>query len=319
MVAHKEGCSHIFHVGDLIHEKHVVLVEMLIAIYEEFVYALNHKITWVLIPGNHDMPSKDKPTNTLLHLFSRVAHVYIQPRVLKGNGWSIYLNPWRMSEAFKENTKKLGTAAKADSNPFRLQLAHIGLREGQLSPSNTYRVPSSTSLTDMFLNNYTMTLCGDYHMTQQLHDRLWYLGAPIPHIHGDRPSQGVWIVDTAGKGLFEQIPLPGPWPEYHTLNLDTKKPLELQAANFYKLRIPAALRPHYETLYGNNGNVKIEVVGDPLQINPTARRLEGIAEGDTRKVLDLWLRQKGYLDPEYQRLGDEYLRRAEQWLYENRA
>lgn len=316
--AEREGCSFIFHCGDLIHEKHCVLVDLLIMLYTEFEFAQTKGVRWVLMPGNHDIPAKHKPTQCILHLFKKVAVVYINRAQLKGPGWSIYLNPWRLPEAFKAQSKELYIWSKSDINPFKLQLAHIGLAEGLLSPSNTYRAPSAIRVVDLYPGAYTMTMCADYHTTQTLHDKLMYMGAPIAHMHGDAPNQGVWIVDTQ-TASFRQTDLPGTWPEFFTHNLTTKQDLEVLPHNNYKLRVSSELRPYYELKFGGKPNVKIEVVGDGLQRIPTARRLEGVNDGDNRSILKIWLQKKGYTDPAYYEAGDEYLSKAEGWLYEHRA
>lgn len=318
MKAIHEGCRYVFHVGDILHEKHCTLVELLIMLYYEFEFALANNVRWVLIPGNHDMPAKDKPLNTILHLFRRVALVYLKPRVLKAKGWSIYMQPWRLADEFKKNCTAMARTAKQDENPFRLQLAHIGLAEGVMSESNSYRVPSPVRVSDLYPNLYTLTLCGDYHSTQQLHERLWYMGAPIAHMFGDNADQGVWIINLS-TGHARQEALPGEWPQFITRTLITKEELDLNPAWQYKLRVSPEVQPYYTLHYRDVANVKIESIAGAVERVPGARRLEGVSEGDTRKVLQIWLQKKGYLDDGYFELGDEYLSRAEQVLFESRA
>lgn len=313
-----EGCPFVFHAGDLIHEKHCMLVELVIMLYQEFAWAKKQGVTWVLIPGNHDMPAKHKPAQSLLYVFKAVAHVYLQPRRLKADGWSIYLNPWRFPDQFKKNSLELAKQARLDDNPFKVQLAHIGVAEGVMSPSNSYRVPSPVRILDLHTDKYTMTLLGDYHSTQKLGDRIYYMGAPIAHMHGDIPNQGVWVIDTLSRPNFRQVELEGKWPEFITRELREKEDLEIDPANHYKLRVASELAPYYELHYKGKANVKIETVADFVKPK-TARRLEGVTDGDTRAILNIWLKQKGFLEPEYYDLGDEYLAKAEQMLYESRA
>ncbi len=313
-----EGCQFVFFAGDLIHEKHCVLVEMLIYLYEEFAWARARGVTWVLMPGNHDIPAKHKPTVTILHLFRHVARVYTSRAKLKGDGWSIYLNPWRLPEQFKAQCKDLAQMARMDDAPFKIHLAHIGLAEGQMSPSNTYRVASAIRVADLMPQHYDMTLCADYHTTQQLHDKVWYMGAPIAHIHGDVPGQGVWLVDTQTR-LVQQKDLPGEWPEFITRSISGREEVAINPKHNYKIRVTAENRAFYEVQFRGVANVKLETVGDSSQSSPSGRRLEGVMEGDTRKILKIWLGQKQYSDPAYYEEGDEYLSRAEKWLYEHRA
>jgi DNA repair exonuclease SbcCD nuclease subunit len=312
-----EGCPYILFGGDLIHEKHAVLVELLIMLFMEFAWARKNGVNWILIPGNHDIPAKHTPTTSILYIFSKVAFVYLRPKRLKGPGWSVYLNPWRLPGEFKKNSAGLAKLARSDDAPFKLQIAHIGLAEGVMSPSNSYRVPSPVRVPDLYPEQYTMTILGDYHSQQQLHHKLMYGGAPIAHIHGDVPNQGVWVVDTKNS-TFTQVDLPGEWPEFITMNLDKKQDLFLEPKNHYRLRVVSEMWPYYNLKYGALPNVKVEEVAQ-LVAQPTARRLEGVNEGDLRTVLQIWLKQKGFLDPEYMELGDHYLNRAEQWFYEHRA
>ena len=312
-----EGCSFVIHAGDLIHEKHATLVELLIMLRDEFVYARKQGITWVLMPGNHDMPAKHKPALTILQLFKGVATVYVNRAVLKAQGWSLYLNPWRLPDEFKKNCKALAQACREDANPFKIQFAHIGLAEGVLSPSNTYRAPSAVRVADLYPGLYQMTLCADYHTTQQLHDKVWYMGAPIAHQHGDATDQGVWVIDTTARSV-RQVDIPGKWPKFITRNLAGKEVLDINPKDNYKLRVTSDMHPYYQLQVAGKPNVKLEVVSDFQQM-PTARRLEGVNEGDSRHVLQIWLKKKGYLDPEYAEMGDLYLSRAEKWLYEHRA
>lgn len=318
MKAKTTGCRFVVHAGDLIHEKHAVLVDMLIMLYEEFVFAKTQGVTWVLLPGNHDMPAKDKPLATILHLFRHVAMVYTRPRVLKANGYSIYMNPWRLPEEFKKNSASLAKTARIDTNPFRLQFAHIGLAEGRMSPSNTYRPASPVRVLDLNPGVYSMTLLGDYHFTQQVHSKVWYMGAPIAHMHGDTPNQGVWLINCKTGGC-DQINLGGRWPEFVTRNLAEKEVLDLNVLDNYKFRVPAELHAFYEAQVGNRVNVKLEILSPEHSLPPSVRRLEGVNEGDTRKILGIWLERKGYTDADYYELGDEYLNKAERILYEQRA
>jgi len=310
-----EGCSVVFHGGDLIHEKHSVLVELLIMLFQEFEWARKQGVNWVLIPGNHDIPAKHQPTKSILYVFSKVAFVYLKPKRLKGPGWSVYLNPWRLPEEFKRNSAELAKMSRMDNSAFKLQIGHIGLAEGTMSPSNTYRVPSPVRVPDLYPEQYTMTILGDYHSHQQLHHKLMYGGAPIAHMHGDVPNQGVWVVDTT-TGYIRQVDLPGQWPEFLTFNLGEKKDLNLDPKNHYRLRVTSEMMPYYQLQYGKTANVKLEEVAQ-LASATTSRRLEGVNEGDLRTVLQIWLKQKGFLDPEYLALGDHYLNKAEAFHYQH--
>lgn len=311
-------CKVVIHAGDLIHEKHATLVDLIIMLFQELHWARSKGVSWVLFPGNHDIPAKHRPMQSILYVFCKVAYIYLSPKKLSGKGWSYYLNPWRLPEEFKRNSKELAKLAKIDNNPFKVQFGHIGLAEGVMSPSNSYRAPSAVRVPDLYPGEYSMTLLGDYHSTQELHQRLYYMGAPIAHMQGDVSNQGVWIIDPETT-YIQQQPLSGEWPEFHTLNLHEKHELVILPKDHYKLRVTSEVAAYYNLKYGQLSNVKVEEVTNSLLDVPTARRLQGIAEGDHTSVLRIWLKKKGLSDPAFAELGDHYLDLAGKELWERRA
>lgn len=313
----QNGCPYVLFAGDLIHERHCFIIELLLMIYEELAWAKSQGVTWVLIPGNHDIPAKHHPQNSVLGLLQGVAKVYLTPQVLRGDGYTIYLSPWRLGERFKKMQTDWIPIVRADDSPFKLHLAHIGLLEGRFSPSNTYRADQPVRLSDMRPELYTMTLCGDYHMTQQLHDRLWYVGAPIAHMHGDQQDQGVWLVDTRTRDI-RQIPLPGDWPQFISLTPTSELKLDLSPRKFYQIHCSPELQPYYFKTYGKAINVKLQRI--PRQEERKGgRRLDGVAEGDDEEVLQVWLAQRNLTHPKYLELGLEYLRRAKVKMFEGQV
>jgi len=215
-----EGCSVVFHGGDLIHEKHSVLVELLIMLFQEFEWARKQGVNWVLIPGNHDIPAKHQPTKSILYVFSKVAFVYLKPKRLKGPGWSVYLNPWRLPEEFKRNSAELAKMSRMDNSAFKLQIGHIGLAEGTMSPSNTYRVPSPVRVPDLYPEQYTMTIHNGPNLFIHTIDAVGNeSGEHALNDHTDTdfpsPADGDTIVWDDGAGMW--VSAAGPAPGPHTL------------------------------------------------------------------------------------------------------
>ena len=75
-------CVGIICAGDLWHEKFGVNLEVLQMVYSELRWAKDRGIPWTVLRGNHEIPVKSKPEQTLLSLFQDVCNVVIGPCLL---------------------------------------------------------------------------------------------------------------------------------------------------------------------------------------------------------------------------------------------
>ena len=128
-----------------------------------------------------------------------------------------------------------------------------------------------------------------------------YCGCPIQLTYGDRPNQGVWVLDTSvGKGNLVNVPLAGVenFPIYKTFEIRHEQELITlleSPNNFIKLKVDVNLLGLANHLMKTHGSKRWTVEPLPLckDKTKTKGRMDGIQENETEKILDTWLDSKG--------------------------
>lgn len=208
------NCQAVICAGDTWDEKHGVNVEVLLMIHEELRRA-KKKCPWILLRGNHCIPMKSEAEVTLLTLLKGVATIVNRPTAMHlPNGSHIAFMPWYLHDEFIPKAKTLTDHLKTKPGNS-VMIAHIGLDEGQLSPSNYYRVPQRVALNHLYPDYYKLVMCGDYHMRQKVGKNALYLGTPIPQGFIDAPTQGVWLLDMEGTPTLKDLELLYDYPQFY--------------------------------------------------------------------------------------------------------
>lgn len=310
----EEHGAQVIMAGDLWHEKHGVSTEVLLGIYRELANAKKAGIVWHLLRGNHEISVKSKPHQTLLTLFQSVARVYVQPAQFTAGSMNLVLMPWYLADEYNKRLKDICNDLQGRYR--NVLISHIGLAEGQLSPSNYYRLPQGVKLSNLQPEKWKLVFLGDYHLTQMLDKHVFYGGAPIQHAFGDAPDQGVWLLDGTGPRIkVDRLALQGAYPRYITEQIHPNEPFTsvIEPQNFYRFKVYYDDVPRVETLVGHKSNVFIETLGAPMP-DMTKRRLEQVNVADPKAVL------AGYMDligagPELRLLAEKHLRQAMEASY----
>lgn len=310
------GCSKVVCAGDVWDEKHGVNSEVLNMIYSELKRSKARGVPWVLLRGNHEIGLKSNPHSTLLNLFQGVAQVVTKPATLTEGNCTLYLLPWYLGDQFKTLAAGMAQQAAIGTSRVKILVGHVGINEGQVSPSNCYRVPQKVYLADLQPHRYNLVFLGDYHLTQHLGDRTMYGGSPIPHGFGDAHDQGVWVLDTdSGNLKADNIKLDGKYLRYQTVRLGPDDSLPAEPGPHTCLRIQAHinLAPRLKSWLGKD-RVQIEWWGQKT-IDESHRRLEKIDSKDPIAVFRSLLDSKKITDPLYIELGEHAIKRARNEVY----
>lgn len=327
------GCKYVVHAGDLWHEKHGVRVECLSLIYDKLKEARSRGVTWVLLRGNHEIELKSRPHTTLLTLFTQVAMVINRPAILRWPEVQFHFAPWYLHDTFREVMKKLASRARMAEEQCVL-FAHVGIDEGQLSPSNYYRVPQRVDLATLRPDVYDLVLLGDYHMRQRFGANALYMGNPIPHNFGDVGIQGLWCLEATGEGLnISDVDLLYTYPEFRTWRFPTEEedsrwsghsdhpspdwPGAVQIKHHrYKIVVPASRLREAKLRYAGLDNVQVEWESDKVKKEAIVSedRLAGVDQADHEAVFQEVIALKK-LDRRFVELARPFLRTAKESLW----
>lgn len=295
--------------GDLLHRKNDTPLAVLLPLYRklESLRARGYLVVWSR--GNHESPWKSDPHRTVMTLFSNVCHTVIMPKTIEAANSTIWILPWYEGHDFRRLLNEVRKKALLCPSRRKIVIAHIGVTEGSVSPSN-FRVQQDVSLKDFSPDLFDLIILGDYHMHQYLGDdrRVVYLGSPIPLTFGDGDTVGPWLLDLLPEPRLTPLDLPTIYPKYNTYEI--RKPEELTIP-FYnhedrnRIHCTPSMSSRVETIYPD---AEIEYLEESTLVLSTGR-LEGVTEGDYEAVFREFHASKGW-DKTHMKLGLEYLRRC---------
>lgn len=243
--------THVFINGDLWDKKHGTPRSVLRTIYrclKHMKYQLGLKVHW--IRGNHETPDNSECTDTLMSLFSEVCHTVIRPAVLDLPDTRIYMLPWYPSAQFIKMARQFAHAVQGKRGKKNILMAHVGLKEGRVSPSNI-QLPQRVNVGHLYPSFYDLVLLGDYHSHQMLSDNVLYTGAPIPHLFGDEGySEGPWLLDTQTMEM-ETLELPHGYPKFRKWTLTGPEVCipGYSAADYNRIYAPASSHQTLRAMY----------------------------------------------------------------------
>lgn len=285
--------SHVFINGDLWDKKQGTPRGVLRVIYRclrHMKFKLGLKVHW--IRGNHETPDNSDPTDTMMSLFSEVAHVVVRPAVFDLPDCRFFLLPWYPAPAFIKHAQDLAAKARGKRDKRQILFAHVGLREGRISPSNI-QLPQRVSVTHLYPDFYDAVLLGDYHSHQMLSDSVMYMGAPIPHLFGDEGfSEGPWLVDTDTMTM-ETLELPHGYPKFRKWTLTSSEAVTIpgyDVADYNRIYAPVTSHQVLRTMYpgADLRPLSVEPVLDMSQSRISAEDVQS-----PEKLVDRFLALRG--------------------------
>lgn len=290
--------------GDILDAKYAFDLELLLRLRAELLALKAKGLKVIILPGNHDKPKPDDPAYTSLALLQDVATVLFQPWIHQGPDYSLVLMPWFPPDQFRRYMKAYTEALIGSGKPKYL-VAHVGLNEGKVSPSNR-SVEQPIRLEDLYPNVYSRIYLGDYHAHQKVAANCIYVGSPIPHTFGDWNNEGVWIVDFPGEARC--VRLPSRYPEFKRWRIGKKEDLPLpgyDARDRHRIEAPLELMGFVKLFHP-----EAEVEGTEGEIVVEEGRLRDPGTKSPEEVAEEWRKHKGLDARTYKPLIQDYLRRV---------
>jgi len=311
------GTGKVIGLGDFFDKRWGTPVEVVLAFKEELEYAQSRGVTWVLLPGNHDIASKHDMGNTFLRVFDKLAYVVEEPEIIHlDNGGAIFLCPWRPSSELRQDLRAMAKeAVKLKSGP-KVLMTHTPLREGMISRSNFQNKGLDISVADLMADAYDMVLMGDYHKKQQLAHNVWFLGSALTHTYGDVEPGGAYLLDLrAPVPHLKPVEFSEPLPQYRVWDmthyrLEKELFLPTYDPNDYNLiKVPTHLEEAAEQLWPT---AKVQAV----VTREEERKLGRLKDTDPSNpsAVTLAFCKLRRWDDHHFKIGMEFIREAEEKL-----
>lgn len=323
----REHCTVLVVNGDFWDEKHGLVWEVFFLIKKYLLRWAERGWRIIWIRGNHEVDVKTHPERSFIDFFALHEKIEIvsKPRILNFDGHLLCCMPWYLPDPFIKGCKLLAEKVQSWRNVCSaVLLPHVGLLEGNASPSNIYYVNQRVQVQHLHPEVYDYVLCGDYHLQQKLASNVWYIGAPRQMAHGDVAFQEPFLIEYSGRDLeLYNVPLEG-WenfPQFETFEAQTQKDLDclhqailgvvtsdrdLTPQDFVRLRVAPELRGVARQMFPYE-RWTVDVI-PTLRGSVGTGRLADIKENDSEAVLDIWLRGCGLdSDPIYKDTAMKYL------------
>lgn len=196
--AKKNDINHIFIMGDLFHDRDHINIEVSNKVYDFF---NNHSdIQWLVFIGNHDMFLKNswrinsvRPLNKLITVIEDISLVKI------GNA-RFWIAPFIHYESvYMKLIKELDEKCKPDD----ILLTHIGVNSAEL---NVCFLHKNWNIIELDNTNFYRIYAGHFHCHQQVGDKLWYAGSPIPFRYDEGIVEHGFIVYDTDEREHDFVP-----------------------------------------------------------------------------------------------------------------
>ena len=187
----KQGVDTIIILGDLFHDRSVVSIEVFNAAYDFFKDSRDiFGLTWVVLPGNHDMFLKHSWKISSIRPLGEVLTVVDTVKILEIDDTRYWVLPFIHSEpAYMRVLEKI----EKQYQPGDILLTHIGVSD---SIKNICFLLQKWSLVSFANSKFTRVYTGHYHIHQQVGHNVWYVGSLIPFKFDEGDSDhGMFYVD----------------------------------------------------------------------------------------------------------------------------
>jgi len=231
-LAVKEGCEALVVPGDIWHERMILQVPVLNAVYSLFEEA-NNKIPTYIMTGNHDMVSAKALYGEeglhSLYALKQVCNVIDNPCMTYTYSFNLCFVPFNISkDKTIADAKKLYENSKQRLKPSVVFFHHSF--EGAVTGPTNWRMPSEIKPSDV--PPFDVKLSGHLHHHQTL-GGITYVGSLVQHDLGERTySPGGLIV--SDDGTWKHIPNEVS-PKFVVIEAVTRKDLLLNRPQDYKV------------------------------------------------------------------------------------
>ena len=214
--------------GDLLHQRTKLSIDVAFAAYERLKQFKAHNIRLYLLVGNHDLFLR---SNKIFSpkLFDEIALVVDQPRAIDLDGQRLCFIPF--IESTKRRKKEIEKLARKDS----ILLAHTPVIGAKAD--NEFMLRKGLEFKDLHPGLFKLILLGDFHKHQWLADNVMYLGSPLQLNMGERSEQkGFWDIEVNDK--FKATFVPTQAPKFILLDYEEEGEVEVEG-NYVKVILPA--------------------------------------------------------------------------------
>lgn len=303
----QRDCEHVVIIGDFIDQKNKMPRDVYLLVYDFLTKCKQEGLTVHWVRGNHETPSRTNPEmDCLMRLFDRVCQVYTRPGHIKVGDRQILFLPWYPREQY---LRYIEMAIKQFDDGSIL-FTHIGLREGQTSPSNYYP-RGDVTVNDLHPEKWSIVLCGDYHAHQKLAPNVAYCGAPIAHNYGDWNIKGLWLLNVnTDPGDFRvktsAVSL-ADFPQFYQYEIATlpiNAEIVVNNKDYTRCYVASHLIESFRSSYVDNPNLDIRPLHEAVieAEAPTNSRISLEDAGSDHRLCERWLNHKKVTTENYERL-----------------
>lgn len=201
-VYEKEGCNHLFFLGDWQHNKRTI--HSSIAYYSQNLLAMaaERGVRITMITGNHDCPLIVNPDYSYGWLSNDIAHVLDRPFSYQYEDCDVYAVPFygpadRLRKVVMDVIAKRHEITKNKPAYF---LGHLDVIGGRMAGNHK----SDHGLTPTVLNkNFDWSFLGHYHVRHQIGSNIQYVGSLLTTRHNEEGPRGVTVFEN-GEMKFIQ-------------------------------------------------------------------------------------------------------------------
>lgn len=178
--------------GDMFHDRRALEIDVLVAASRFFEDTVkDYEQTWITFPGNHDMFLRHSwDINSLIPLRKHVELIN-DVNILKLDNQRFWVVPFIQYE--KSYMRVIKRIEKEVEDGDKI-LTHIGVRGASL---NTCFLLKDWSIVDFENTPFDRIYTGHFHSSQQVNDKVWYPGSPIPFKFDEGDVEhGFYVYDT---------------------------------------------------------------------------------------------------------------------------
>jgi len=189
--AEKHDIKKVLVLGDLFHDRVNLNIEVYSRVYDLMEQAKEKQQEWICFPGNHDMYLKNSWDVNSVHPLRHVMKVIENTDIIKLYEQRFHILPFvHREQEYMEILSELNQAATEDD----IMLTHIGVSGATM---NICFLIQNWNTVNFSQTKYKRIYTGHFHCHQQVGEKLWYPGSPIPFRFDEgEADHGFIIYDT---------------------------------------------------------------------------------------------------------------------------
>lgn len=190
--AHKNKIDTVVILGDLYHDRRALEIDVLNLACDFFMEAQEMGQQWIAFPGNHDMFLKHSWDMNSLKPLQKYLTVIDEVSILQLDNQRFWIVPFiTFEKSYMAVINHIDKELRQDGDKL---LTHIGINSATL---NTCFLLKDWSIINFEQTGFDKIYTGHFHSYQQVGDKIWYPGSPIPFKfdEGDVPH-GFLLYDT---------------------------------------------------------------------------------------------------------------------------